>query len=319
MPSHNYVSLKVLLNASEREYLNIFGVISKLQAQGVHVRDESQDSIRLELSPKCDQLINLIKTGDILRVHRLHVVSSKTYLISKASDVVVFPSFMDQDSLNFEYKTTAENPTLERSHFDRVNQLEMWLSKDLLQASFCSIKTTGWTNIVFRIADIVSSSARCVLIVHDGTKPNLPLHWMLSSDHEHSDDYILEHLVTISVWDRHAQKASKFNKGDLAVIFNLEISKGKGSGFELHLRGGTHHGKCLRKVHPNSVLGRMFEQSRPARSKSSHRVRAASTSVNPVAESSTSLSNMRESSSRDRSKSPNRANQEVKTLLLLHI
>lgn len=274
MPLYTYVSLKTLTSSTEGEYFNIFGVITRFQAQGVYVRDETlSDSVRLDLSTKCDQVVDLIKTGDIMRVHRLRMTGPNTYVILKASDVVVFPSFEDKDSLDLMYNSVAESPTLERSDFERVSHLESWLSNELLRASLSSIKTPGWINLVFRIADVRPSNARMVLIVYDGTKPDLNFRWMTASDYEHSEEFIFEHLVTISVWDRHAKKSAKFRRGDLAVIFNLDISKGKGTAFELHLRGGTHHGKCIRNIHPNSSLGQLFTQSRAQRSTHQHRPR----------------------------------------------
>ncbi|XP_074598538.1 uncharacterized protein LOC141853188 [Brevipalpus obovatus] len=274
MPEYHYISLKDLSSQRDDSQLhNVYGVIRKFQAQGVCLRDETINILRLELTGPCEPIIEYIKTGDIMRIHRVRATSnSSQFLCMKATDFVIFTSFKDKDSPSIAIKTIATNPTLDGPTYKRFQELESWFSQQLLQVSLSTIKVPGWVDLVCRIIDVKNFGPRSVLIVTDGTRVSSGVKFKWSLRDYESDDEILADLVTITVWDKHAIKAKKFKKDDIVVLYNLEVAEPRGltinlngpndrtQMLDLNLRGGSHHGKCIRSVHKNSILGIAFSR-----------------------------------------------------------
>lgn len=261
MAKYTYTPLKAVLTSNSK-FNNIYGVIRKYHEQGVYIRDETYDAIKVNFSTTFDEIFPHIKPGNIIRIHRLMTTGNQVYRCIKSGDILLFSSFKDKDAESYKVRFEAKEPTIEQSDFTRVIELESWLAGKILEVSLENISMPGWVDMVCKVIDIKDiASHRVILIVADGTKPFLKYNWF-SPNCEHYDGIPMDQLVCITAWDRHAEKARKLERGSFIAIFNLQIAEAKiQSGFyELHLRGGTHYGKRIRNVNSNSILGVSFQE-----------------------------------------------------------
>ncbi|XP_053203006.1 protection of telomeres protein 1-like [Panonychus citri] len=252
---YHYSSLKSILNSSDK-YNHIFGVIRKYHEQGVYIRDETYDSIKVNFSSTFEAILPHIKPGNVIRIHRLISCGGTQFRCIKVSDVLLFSSFKDKDAASYKVRFEAKQPTIELSDFARVAELEKWLANKLLEVSLRTVTIPTWYDLVCQVVDIKDLAPhRVILIVYDAFNPGLRINWLIPS--EQWEGFPMDKLVCVTAWDRHAIKARRLEKGSLIAFFNLQASEAKlqPGNFELHLRGGTHYGKMIRTVHPNSFLG----------------------------------------------------------------
>ena len=258
MPNtYKYSSLKEVNEDRDEKYHHIFGVVKYLGEQGVFLKDEKFDSLKIDFTSKCLHALPKIKPGDVIRIHRVCSHSQYSKICLKISDIIIFPSFKDKDLPKYKTRYTAVNPTFEKFDKKRKEELEKWFSRELLKNSLKDIGPwTRWTDIIVQVVKIIDVSPnRVVVIVRDGTQSVLKFNTFITSDNCLNDE-----TVSINVWDRHTCKAKSLEIGSLIVIFNLENKQVNREKYELHLRGGSHFGKCIRKVHFNSFAGIEFKK-----------------------------------------------------------
>ncbi|KAG9509571.1 Tyrosine-protein phosphatase non-receptor type 9 [Fragariocoptes setiger] len=261
------------------KYVNIFGIfLREYIMPNVHDRcwvlvDESweksnpsdDDGVMIKMCCFLKPLPKVL-TGDVVRIHRVRV----KYGLLQAecphpSNVAVWEAFLPVDGEDPpEPKTVAKSVTVEDSDVARVRQLEQWFSCDQLS----QIRHDGPSFV--KLSGLVVSAQKGHFDHHivqlvDGSQPNPPLISYYSPEVKPSEPpAIINNSANIRIYarklpsdsDEHINVARELRPRDLIFVSNLSCRFTPDCRVKFDLSANTLHGKCLRKVHKSSVMGR---------------------------------------------------------------
>ncbi|KAH9410452.1 hypothetical protein TYRP_023649 [Tyrophagus putrescentiae] len=190
------------------------------------------------------------KTGDIIRIHRIHLRRDYTCQSFKAADLVVFRNFKEKDVIPMHL---SSNPSFSESDIERVKQLQKLGTEQLMRAEvklFHSAFTQEnflISNTAFQVLAVQKLDNRHVIVCWNG-KPffEYPCHKSVpldiiseklklskSTTEIYTEDYVrrlyeAEKLVYITVFGEvHRLTANKLKSLDTIAIYNLVVKPDK--------------------------------------------------------------------------------------------
>ncbi|XP_054163129.1 uncharacterized protein LOC128960967 [Oppia nitens] len=278
--TYEYKTLKEihsLIPVSGKTYCHTYGIIQSrdYKRNTIQLRDEKVFSITISLRPgKSDyRHYPASRTGDIIRIHRLLLPpNSMEFICSDPKDVVICEGFQDSEAFSPIY--TSINPTFDDFDRKRKRELEEWFSDELLNDSLSQKKANDnysiYTDICLQVIRLTTLRERTYLAAWDTTRPAQQTYKRHVSTEQMSLTTSEEELVRIinednmsivvTAFEEHSNACQILKPFDFVVLFNVCIKADKYNkdSFTYTMSSGYTHGRCLRVVKRDSVLGQKF-------------------------------------------------------------
>jgi hypothetical protein len=273
---YKYVTLaQAFSKRDSSSALNVFGVIVELNSISnlVVLKDESGCRFELKLEKQANDL--QFHLGDILRAHRMRYIqlreSDGFIFYAKCLDLVVFQAFISSENKTALLSHLSKEPTITEADHERAYDLDRWHSQQIAANCFCNLNIndrTTFTNLAGQLLAVQCVSATTqVLCVWDCTSlPKLcrnvfrPVE-RFSEFRKHANyDLVSDRQKAfITVYDKHAENASRLELGCYVFVSNVSITRQlDGELLSIDLHSNLTRGKWIRSIRSDSIAGRML-------------------------------------------------------------